>query len=75
MIIRERFAVWPARHDRVRRTLALMMMAYVLSAWAVATAPAAAASTGSAVLGWTGLRDSHGVPLKDMFLSVVSTSG
>ncbi|MCX8565037.1 hypothetical protein OS122_29575 [Mycolicibacterium mucogenicum] len=74
MIIRERFAVWLARHDRVRRTLALMMMAYVLSAWAVATAPAAAASTGSAVLGWTGLRDSHGVPLKDMFLSVVSTS-
>ncbi len=74
MIVRERLALWLSRHDRVRRTLALMMMGYVLSAWAVATAPAAAASTGAAVLGWTGLHDTHGVPLKDMFLSVVSTS-
>lgn len=74
MILRERLALWLSRHDRVRRTLTVMMTTYALCAWAVAVAPEAAASTGAAALGWTGLHDADGVSLKDMFLSVVSTS-
>lgn len=74
MSIRERVALWLSRHDRVRQTLTVMVAVHALCAWAVAAAPQAAAATGAAALGWTGLHDADGVALKDMFLSVVSTS-
>lgn len=74
MILRERLALWLSRHDRVRQTLTVMIGMHALCALAMAAAPSAAAATGAAALGWTGLRDADGVPLKDMFLSVVSTS-
>lgn len=69
----ERFAVFLVEHPRARRTLTVMATVYALCGWALVSAPTAAASTGAAVLGWTGMRDSDHVPLKDMFLSVVDT--
>lgn len=69
----ERSAVWLLDHPKVRRTLILITSAHVLSIWAVIAAPHAAAATGAAALGWTGLHDTDGVPLKDYFLSVVDT--
>lgn len=73
MTAAERFAVWLVEHPKIRRTLVLMTSLHVLCLWAVIAAPHAAASTGAAALGWTGLHDLDGVPLKDYFLSIVDT--
>lgn len=73
MTLAERFSVFLIEHPRARRTLAVMASVYTLCGWALISAPTAAAETGAAALGWTGLRDTDGVPLKDMFLSVVDT--
>jgi hypothetical protein len=70
MTLTEKLAVWLTLHPRIRRPLMLVCGLYVLSLWALVSAPNAAA-TG---LGWTGLHDTYGVPLKDYFLSIVSTS-
>jgi len=69
----ERFAAWLLQHPKIRRVLILMTSAHVLCLWAVIAAPHAAATTGAAALGWTGLHDTDGVPVKDYFLSVVDT--
>lgn len=74
MTMTEKFAVWLALHPRIRRPLMLVAGLQFLSLWALTAAPQAAAETGAAGLGWTGLHDTYGVPLKDYFLSVVSTS-
>ncbi|SKQ64391.1 Uncharacterised protein [Mycobacteroides abscessus subsp. abscessus] len=73
MTFSERLAIFLIEHPRARRTLTVMGTVYALCGWALISAPTAAASTGAAVLGWTGMRDTDGVPLKDMFLSVVDT--
>lgn len=70
----ERVAVWLVQHPKIRRVLTLMALVHLLSLWAVVAAPRAAAATGSATIGWTGLRDTDGVPLQCYFLSVVDTS-
>ena len=69
----ERFAAWLPDHPKIRRVLILMTSVHVLCLWAVIAAPHAAAATGAAALGWTGLHDTDGVPLKDYFLSVIDT--
>jgi hypothetical protein len=69
----DRLAAWLAAHPRGRRAASVMVTAHALAVWALATAPSAAASAGAAALGWTGLHDTYGVPLKDYFLSVVDT--
>ncbi|WP_454561745.1 hypothetical protein [Mycobacterium haemophilum] len=73
MTTTERFAVWLADYPKIRRALLLMTSVHVLCLWAVITAPHATAATGAAALGWTGLHDTDGVPLKDYFLSIVDT--
>lgn len=74
MSTHERFAHWLAIHPRWRWTFNIMITTYVLCGWALISAPSAAAETGGAALGWTGLHDVDGVALKDMFLSVVDTT-
>lgn len=74
MSTHERFAHWLAIHPRWRWTFNIMITTYVLCGWALISAPSAAAATGGAALGWTGLHDVDGVALKDMFLSVVDTT-
>ncbi|MGH3556046.1 MAG: hypothetical protein ACRDTK_00735 [Mycobacterium sp.] len=69
----ERFTAWLLQHPKLRRALILMASVHVLCLWAVVAAPHAAAATGAAALGWTGLHDTDGVPLKDYFLSGVDT--
>lgn len=69
----DRLAAWLAEHPRARRLATIVTIMHALALWAVVSAPSAAAATGGAALGWTGLKDSYGVPLKDYFLSVVDT--
>ena len=45
----------------------------MLALWAVAAAPPALAATMAGALDWTGITDSHGVPLGAYYLSVVGT--
>ena len=54
-----------------RPVLTLTVLAGLSSA-AVAAAPHASASTNAAVLGFTGLTDSYGVPIGDYYLAVAS---
>ncbi|AFM20618.1 hypothetical protein Mycch_6018 (plasmid) [Mycolicibacterium chubuense NBB4] len=64
--------LWLADHPRARRTLVTVGLTYALSFIALLCAPNAVAAGGSATLGWTGLRDSDGVPVAFYFLSMVS---
>jgi hypothetical protein len=64
--------LWLAGHPRIRRAAVAMTLSYTLSLLALMCAPQAVASGGSAVLGWTGLRDTEGVPISFYFLSLVS---
>jgi hypothetical protein len=67
-------AAWLAEHPAARRTLTLVLTVHTLALWSLVSAPSAAAATGAAALGWTGLTDTDGVPLGDYFLSIVDTS-
>ncbi|HEX7823482.1 MAG TPA: hypothetical protein VF477_01140, partial [Mycobacterium sp.] len=64
--------LWLADHPRVRRTVVSMALTYTLSLVGLLCAPNAVAAGGSAALGWTGLRDTEGVPIAFYFLSLVS---
>lgn len=64
--------LWLADHPRVRRTVVAMTLTYTLSLVGLLCAPNAVAAGGSAALGWTGLRDTEGVPIAYYFLSLVS---
>lgn len=64
--------LWLADHPRIRRAVVATTLSYTLSLLALLCAPQAVASGGSAVLGWTGLRDTDGVPISFYFLSLVS---
>jgi hypothetical protein len=44
----------------------------LLSAWAVCAAPQASAASNAAVLNWTGLKDTYGVPIGDYYLSMAT---
>lgn len=68
----DRLAYWFA-HPHIRRVSVVIAMVHGLAVWAVCAAPTAAASAGEALLGWTGLRDSYGVPMSAYFVSLVST--
>lgn len=74
MTITEHVAVWLREHPHFRRALIVTNTVYALALWALACAPHAAAETGAAALGWTGLKDTYNVPLHDYFVSMVDTS-
>lgn len=69
----ERFGYMLATHPRLRRVSTIWIATHVLVLWSVLTAPPAFASNMAGVLNWTGITDSHGVPLGSYYLSVVST--
>ena len=74
MTTTQRVLAWLLDHPRLRRVLILTSSIDALCLWAITCAPQASAETGAAALGWTGLKDTYGVPLKDYFLSIVDTS-
>lgn len=63
-----------AIRPRLRRFTTFWLLTHTLAAAALAGAPPAAASTLAGALNWTGVTDSHGVPVGSYYLSVVSTS-
>ncbi|BAN91971.1 MULTISPECIES: hypothetical protein [Mycobacterium] len=63
-----------ATRPRLRRATTLWLITHTLVTAAVGAAPPAAASTLAGALNWTGVTDSHGVPVGSYYLSVVSTS-
>ena len=63
-----------ATRPRLRRICTLWFTTHLLATWSVVAAPAAAASTLAGALNWTGVTDSHAVPVGNYYLSVVSTS-
>ncbi|WP_204815314.1 hypothetical protein [Mycobacterium riyadhense] len=63
-----------ATRPRLRRFTTFWLITHTLTAAALGAAPPAAASTLAGALNWTGITDSHGVPVGSYYLSVVSTS-
>lgn len=63
-----------AARPRLRRFTTFWLITHTLAAAALGAAPPAAASTLAGALNWTGVTDSHGVPVGNYYLSVVSTS-
>lgn len=63
---------WLLRHPRVSRPLKVYGLLQLLSMIAVTLAPQASAATNAAVLNWTGLHDTYGVPIGDFYLSLAS---
>ena len=63
-----------ATRPRLRRFVTFWLTTHLAAAWSIMAAPPAAASTLAGALNWTGIADSHGVPIGNYYLSVVSTS-
>jgi hypothetical protein len=63
-----------ATRPRLRRFTTFWLITHTLAAAAIGAAPPAAASTLAGALNWTGVTDSHGVPVGSYYLSVVSTT-
>ena len=63
-----------ALHPRLRWATTLWLATHTLLTCAVVAAPPAAAATLSGALNWTGITDSHHVPIGNYYLSVVSTT-
>lgn len=63
-----------ATRPRLRRVTTFWLITHTLVAAAIGAAPPAAASTLAGALNWTGVTDSHGVPVGNYYLSVVSTT-
>jgi hypothetical protein len=63
-----------AVHPRLRHVTMIWLCGQLLAVWAVITAPRAAAAPALAVLDFTGLTDSRGVPLAAYYLSTVSAA-
>jgi hypothetical protein len=61
-------------HPRLRVASTLWLATHTLIACAVFAAPPAAAATLSGALNWTGITDSHHVPIGNYYLSIVSTT-
>lgn len=72
--ITEYLAYQLATRPRLRRIATLWFTSHLLMTWALVSAPQAAASTLTGALNWTGVTDSHGVPVGNYYLSVVTTS-
>jgi hypothetical protein len=70
----ERLGYLLATRPRLRRAATIWVTSHVLALWSVIAAPPALASTMAGALTWTGIADSHGVPLGAYYRSVVSTS-
>jgi hypothetical protein len=68
----DRIQYWLIRHPRITRQLKVLAAVEFLACMAVGTAPNAMASTNAAILIWTGLHDSYGVPAGDLYLSLAS---
>ncbi|MCW2649097.1 MAG: hypothetical protein JWR32_73 [Mycobacterium sp.] len=64
-----RLHLWHLAH---RRVVLITGFVQVLAVCAICTAPQASAASNAAVLNWTGLKDSYGVPIGDYYLSVAS---
>lgn len=63
---------WLQRHPRLRRPLKVYGILQLLSTTAIIVAPNASAATNAAVLNWTGLHCTYGVPIGDYYLSLAS---
>lgn len=63
-----------AVHPRLRHVMMIWLCGHLLAVWAVITAPRAAAAPALALLNFTGLTDSRGVPLAAYYLSTVSAA-
>jgi len=63
---------WLAAHPRVGGSLKVLAWLQLLAGAAVGAAPDAAAASNAAVLNWTGLHDTYGVPIGDFSLSLAS---
>ncbi|WP_186244542.1 hypothetical protein, partial [Mycobacterium simulans] len=63
-----------ATRPRLRRFTTFWLITHTLAAAALGAAPPAAASTLAGALNWTGVTDSHGVPVGSYYLSVVSAT-
>jgi hypothetical protein len=63
-----------ATRPRLRRFVTFWLTTHLAAAWSIMAAPSAVASTLAGALNWTGIADSHGVPIGNYYLSVVSTS-
>jgi hypothetical protein len=70
----ERLGYVLATRPILRRCLILWSTTDVAALWSVTAAPPAFAATMAGTLNWTGITDSHGVPLGAYYLSTVSTS-
>ena len=63
-----------ALHPRLRWATTLWLTTHTLATCAVLAAPPAAAATLAGALNWTGITDSHHVPIGNYYLSIVSTT-
>ena len=63
-----------AVRPKLRRVSAIWLSTHMLSLWALALAPRAMAYPVVNAMAWTGITDSHGVPLGNYYLSTVSTA-
>jgi hypothetical protein len=70
----ERVGYLLATRPTLRRCLILWLTTNVAALWSVTAAPPAFAATMAGTLNWTGITDSHGVPLGAYYLSTVGTS-
>jgi hypothetical protein len=70
----ERLGYLIATRPTLRRCLLLWFSTNIAALWSVTAAPPAFAATMSGTLNWTGITDSHGVPLGAYYLSTVGTS-
>ena len=67
-----RLYLWYYTHPRLARPASVLVCVHASAIVAVCAAPTASASTNSMVLGWTGLRDTYGVPIGDYYLAIAS---
>jgi len=67
-----RLNCWLLRHPRCGKPFLLLAGVQALALAAVGAAPQASAATNAAVLNWTGLKDSYGVPIGDYCLALAS---
>jgi hypothetical protein len=67
-----RLYLWYAAHPRWGRLTLIFVTLQAFSGAAVSTAPRATASTNAAILNFTGLSDSYGMPIGDYYLAVAS---
>jgi hypothetical protein len=69
-----RLRCWYATHPRWGRPALVFAVLQGMSIVAVGVAPRATASTNAAMLNFTGLSDSYGVPIGDYYLAVASVT-